>query len=339
MLLAGDIGGSKVDLAVYERSENATHPLFEATLKSDQFTSLEEIVRIFLKSSAASVSCAVFGLAGPVVRGKGRITNLSWEIDENQLQKALGLERLCLLNDLQAMAYAIPSLPTTDLQTLHVGQVEAGGAIAIIAPGTGLGEAFLLWDGERYIATPSEGGHADFAPINALQTQLLLFLLNEFPHVSYERVCSGIGLPNIYRFLKAIGYAEEPEWLADKISRSADPTPIIVDAAAGEENCTLYEATIELFSSILGAECGNLALRAIATGGVFIAGGMLPKMMTCFSKKAFLEAYTNKGRLSDFVGKIQVQVVLNPKLALIGAAQHGIRRWPKQAEDLADRDG
>jgi len=330
MLLAGDIGGSKADLATYELTDDATHPKFEATFKSAQFESLEQIVRTFLTSTGAGVSYAVFGLAGPVVGGTASVTNLAWEIYQDQLNETLGLKKTYLLNDIEAIAYALPDLPLTDLHTIHEGEAKEHGNMAIIAPGTGLGEAFLTWDGKGYKAHPTEGGHTDFAPTNELQARLLLFLLREFSHVSYERVCSGIGLPNIYHFLKAIEYAEEPSWLAQELAEAPDPIPVIVRLAAGSNPSALCEATVNLFSSILGAECGNLALRSIATGGVFIAGGMAPKMLSQLDPSAFLEGFTNKGRLSDFVRRIPVRVILNPKTALIGAAMYGLRQLSKK---------
>jgi glucokinase len=324
MLLAGDIGGSKADLALYEPRDDATRPRFEATFKSAQFDRLEDIVWAFLASTGARAEYAAFGLAGPIVGGMASITNLAWEIHQDQLNETLGLKKTYMLNDIEAIAYAIPNLSLTDLHPIHEGEAIEHGNMAIVAPGTGLGEAFLTWDGKGYGVHPTEGGHTDFAPIDELQAQLLLFLLKEYSHISYERVCSGIGLPNIYRFLKANGYADEPAWLARELAEAMDPVPVIVGAAAGDSPCALSKKTIDLFSSILGAECGNMALRAIANGGVYIAGGMVPRMLSLLNSSALLESFVNKGRLSDFVKKVPVRVVINPKTALIGAATYGL---------------
>jgi glucokinase len=216
---------------------------------------------------------AVLGVAGPVVEGQAKIVNLSWIIEKSKLERNLKLSSVRLLNDLEAIANAVPVLEKSDQRTIHKGDPEKNGTMAVIAPGTGLGEAFLLWEGSNYRAIPSEGGHADFAPADSRQTELLEYLREQFGHVSCERVCSGRGIPNIYAFLKEQKIAEEPEWLADKLAKADDPTPVIVNAAQeGEESCTLCVETVRLFVSILAAEAGNLALRVLATGGVYLGG-------------------------------------------------------------------
>jgi glucokinase len=325
MLLAGDIGGTKTSLAVYSADTGPRVPLYQATFPSGRYPSLQSLVREFLSQVALSVDRAAFGVAGPVVAGRAAVTNLSWVIDEAELQQELNLSSVKLLNDLQAIANGIPSLQEEDLLTLSAGQPEVGGVIAVIAPGTGLGEAFLTWDAVRYRPRASEGGHTDFGPFNELQSGLLRYLLLRLDHVSYERVCSGIGLPNIYAYLKDSGYAEEPEWLAQELAAADDPTPVIVGAALSpERTCSLCVATLDMFVSILGAEAGNLALKVLATGGVYVAGGISRRIIPALRDSAFLTAFRSKGRFSDLLSRIPVHVVLHPEVALLGVARYGL---------------
>jgi glucokinase len=325
LLLAGDIGGTKTNLALFSLEAGPRAPLAEATFPSARYPSLEGLVREFLAQVDLSVDRASFGVSGPVVGGQAEITNLPWVLDETQLAEALGLSSVRLLNDLDAIAHAVPFLKPDDLHTLNVGQPVSGGAIAVIAPGTGLGEAFLVWDGARYRAQASEGGHADFAPTNSLEIGLLRYLLDRFEHVSYERVCSGRGIPNIYAYLKDSGYAEEPTWLAEQLATGDDPTPIIAKAALDEERpCELCVATLNTFVSIMGAEAGNMALKVVATGGVYLGGGIPPRILPALEKRPFMEAFQRKGRLSDLMAEMPVHVILNPKVALLGAACHGL---------------
>jgi glucokinase len=325
MLLAGDIGGTKTSLAIYSPEAGARAPLSEATFPSTQYSNLESLVREFLNQVDMPVERATFGVAGPVVSGRATITNLSWVIDEAELQSALNLSTVRLLNDLEAIGYGVPFLEPEDLHTLNEGQPVSGGAIAVIAPGTGLGEAFLTWDGRRYRSHATEGGHTDFAPTNDRQVGLLRYLLERFDHVSYERVCSGMGLPNIYAYLKDSGYAEEPAWLAGELAAADDPTPVIVNAALDSERpCELCVATLNVFVSILGAEAGNLALKVLATAGVYLGGGIPPRILSILERGPFMESFRSKGRFSDLMSRMPVHVILNPKVALLGAACHGL---------------
>jgi glucokinase len=328
MLLAGDIGGTKTSLAVFSREQGLRAPLAEATFQSNDYPSLEALARGFLSQVGVQVEHASFGVAGPVVGGQAAITNMPWVIDEAQLQEALNISSVRLLNDLAAIAHGLPFLEPGDLKTLNEGQPVSGGALAVIAPGTGLGEAYLVWDGSRYITFASEGGHADFAPTNPLEIGLLSYLLDRFDHVSYERVCSGRGLPNIYAYLKDSGYADEPSWLADQLTNVHDPTPIIVDSALTGE-CELCMATLNAFVSILGAEAGNLALKVLATGGVYLGGGIPPKILPALQDGHLLRAFAGKGRLSDVLADTPVHVILNQKSALLGAACHGLDRYTR----------
>jgi len=325
MLLAGDIGGTKTTLAIFSPKTGPGAPVAKATFPSASYSSLEAIVREFLAEVKLTIQRASFGVAGPVVGGQAMITNLPWVIDEGQLQEALGLSSVHLLNDLEAIASAVPVLERSDLHTMNEGQGVSDGAIAVIAPGTGLGEAFLTWDGSRYQAYASEGGHADFAPNNHLEIELLRYLHNRFKRVSYERVCSGMGLPNIYAYLKDSGRAEEPAWLAEELAKADDPTPVIVNGAIGtRRTCELCRATLDVFVSILGAEAGNLALKVLATGGVYLAGGIPPRILSTLDNGRFMEAFRNKGRLSDVVARVPVNVIVAPEVALLGVASHGL---------------
>lgn len=323
MILAGDIGGTKTALAVFSPEAGPRVPLAEATFPSEHYPSLEALAGEFLAQVNLPVERASFAVAGPVVAGQSTITNLPWVVDERQLQAALGLSSVRLLNDLEAIANAVPFLAPDDLHTLNVGKPAPGGAIAIVAPGTGLGEAYLTWDGSRYRAHASEGGHSDFAPTNPLQIGLLRYLQDRFEHVSYERICSGMGLPNIYGYLKDSGYAQEPDWLARQLEAADDPTPIIAtNALKDDEPCELCVATLDVFVSILGAEAGNLALKVLATGGVYLGGGIPPRILPALETDRFMEAFWNKGRMSDLMARMPVHVILNPKVALLGAASH-----------------
>ncbi len=325
MLLAGDIGGTKTSVGIYSPEKGPREPLYETTFPSARYSSLEALVREFLSRTELLVDSASFGIAGPVVRGRVKTTNLPWIIDEKKLGKVLGLKSVHLVNDLEAIAYGVPLLEVADLHTLNEGVTAAGATVAIIAPGTGLGEAFLSWDGKRYRAHPSEGGHGDFAPTNSLQIDLLQYLQEAMEHVSYERICSGHGLPNIYAFLKDRGYAREPAWLAEQLKHTADPTPLIIKTALNSERpCELCKTTLDIFVSVLGAEAGNLALKVLATGGVYLAGGIPPRIIPALESKRFIESFSRKGRFSELVSRIPVHVIMNPKIALIGAAFHGL---------------
>ncbi len=324
MLLAGDIGGTKTDLAVFSSERGARSPLTEATFLSADYPSLEALVREFLEKVRLPIAEAAFGVAGPVVAGRAKITNLPWDIEAERLGQTLGLARVQVVNDLDAIAHAIPLLEPDDLATLNPGSPVPSGAIAVIAPGTGLGESFLTWEGTRYRAHPSEGGHADFAPTNALELDLLRRLLDQYDHVSYERVCSGRGLPNIYTYLKETGYAQEPAWLAAQLATATDPTPVIVKAAQDDPPCELCAATLDTFVAILGAEAANLALKVLATGGVYVAGGIPRRILPALQGGGFMRAFRRKGRFADLLNQVPVRIVLNPKVGLMGAASLGL---------------
>ncbi len=326
-MIAGDIGGTKTNLAIYNPGGDPHQPMLEASFQSDQYNSLSELLIEFVDRINLPVKTASFGIAGPVVEGRVQATNLPWVIDTAGLKADLDFTDVCLLNDLESIATAVPLLVESDLVTINTGDPEPEGAIAVIAPGTGLGEAYLTWDGSGYRANPSEGGHTDFAPTDEVQISLLRYLKGRMPHVSYERICSGIGIPNIYAFLKETTELGEPPWLLELLAETDDPTPVIARAAADAENpCALCAAAMELFVSILGSEAGNMALKVLATGGVYLGGGIPPKILPMLVDGRFLDAFLNKGRFNELLRKMPIHVILNDKAALIGAAYHGLTR-------------
>ena len=328
MLLAGDVGATKTRLGIFSPERGLRSPLAEATFMSRRYPDMETLVREFLKQTGLAIGRACFGVAGPVVGERARITNLSWVIDERQLCAALGISPVILLNDLTATAHAIPFLEPAELYTINQGQPVQKGNMAVIAPGTGLGEAFITWEGSHYRGHPSEGGHADFAPNDHLEFELFLDLQEQFGHVSYENVCSGRGLPNIYRFLKKRREASEPSWLTEKLTGTDDPVPVIVDAALDQARpCELCAEALNIFVSVLGAEAGNLALKVLATGGVYLTGGIPPRILPFLNKGQFMKAFRHKGRMSDLVARMPVYVVENSGIALLGAACYGLASY------------
>jgi glucokinase len=324
MLLVGDIGGTKTILALFSIEEKLQPPLEIATFPSSAYASLEAIIADFLKGKDVSLTRASFGVAGPVVHGRARITNLPWTIDAAVISRAFAIETVYLLNDLESIANAIPHLEPADLVALNPGMPEPGGPMAVIAPGTGLGEAFLIWNGHRYQACPSEGGHVSFAPTTQEQLELLAYLRTHFGHVSYERVCSGSGIPNLYNYLRDKGRYSEPGWLREELAAAADPTPVIVSAAIAHK-ASICEAALNLFIEILGDEAGNLALKILATGGVYIGGGIPPRILPPLQEPGFLDSFTRKGRFSGLMARIPVHVIRNPQVALYGAAYYGLK--------------
>lgn len=335
MLLAGDIGGTKTALAVFSAEGGPRAPRAHAEYRSADYPSLAALVRDFLARVAVPVERACFAVAGPVIGGRARLTNLPWDLDEGALARSLDLAEVRLLNDLEALARAIPLLQSADLHTLNAGEPVAGGAIAVIAPGTGLGEAFLARDGTDHIPHATEGGHADFAPTDALQIGLLQYLLARHDHVSYEQVCSGIGIPNLYHYLRDGGYAPESRELARRLAGRADTTPPIIEAALRQPAPDrLCAATLELFLAILGAEAGNLALKTLATGGVYLGGGIPPHIMPALGNGTFMAAFTRKGRFGGLLARVPVHAIVRPA-TLIGVASYGLRGEAVPAGHLA----
>ncbi|MGH7498984.1 MAG: glucokinase [Gemmatimonadales bacterium] len=323
LLLAGDIGGTKTALAVFSPERGPQAPLFQAEFPSAKYGSLGVMVREFLAGTDLRVERACLAVAGPVIAGRAHVTNLSWVLAEADLAAELQVSPAHLLNDLEAIAIATSVLEADDLHTLNPGVPLPGGSLAVIAPGTGLGEAFLTWDGTRYRAFPSEGGHADFAPITELQAGLLAHLIRRFDHVSIERVCSGPGLVNIYEYLRESGYAPESAEVARQRAAGGDQPPIIGEAALRRPDPDpLSLAALELFVSILGAEAGNLALKVLATGGVYLAGGIPIRILPALDDGRFMRAFVAKGRLDELLVRVPVHVVTR-RAALLGAAMRG----------------
>ncbi|MDX1776258.1 MAG: glucokinase [Desulfobulbales bacterium] len=323
--LAGDIGGTKTILGLFSYEEGPLQPYKEASFASSSYPSLDAIIEDFFSQAKTSAATACFGVAGPVREGRAIITNLPWQPDIRMLQKNHGFSRAILINDLAATGYAIPHLEQASFFTINKGLQTAHGALGIIAPGTGLGEAVFTWDGSQYLAVPSEGGHTDFAPSSETESQLLAFLQQRYGHVSYDRICSGRGIPAIYDFYRSLQQLEEPAWLAENIEAADDPTPVIVNAALDDtRSCDICRATLRLFVSILGAEAGNLALKGLTTGGMFLGGGIPPRILPFLQEERFMQSFSRKGRMTYLLEDIPVKVILNPKAAIIGAASFGM---------------
>ena len=328
MLLVGDIGGTKTDMAVFSPDQGAWSLVAGKRFQSAGYPTLEAIAREYIAEIELPLTHACFAVAGPVVNGKAVLTNLPWLVEESVLQSALQLESVHLLNDVEAMAAAIPHLRTTDLVTLQGGEPEPRGAIALIAVGTGLGEAFLTWDGARYRAHPSEGGHGDFAPRSDREVELLQYSRRRWQRVSYERVCAGQSIPHLYEFLKTMDEYAEARGLAARLESLSDRTPAIVAAALESAHPDpLSKAAIDLFVGLMGSEAGNLALTVLATGGVYIAGGMAQRTLPdrLDHQRRFLEAFHQKGRLSPLLASVPIHLILEP-VALAGAAFTALER-------------
>lgn len=333
MLLAGDIGGTKTLLALYAPASGAREPVEEAEFHSASYPGLDAIAREFLTRHNQTADYACFDVAGPVIGGHARLTNLPWDMDEAALCQTLGLRRVMLLNDLKAIAYAVPRLQPAELHRINEGRAEPNGPIAVIAPGTGLGEAFLIWGGSGYVACSSEGGHASFAPTDERQSELRRHLAQRFGHVSCERVCSGLGIANIYDHLRSAQPHLEPAAFAAALSQSADRTPLIsqagIDDAAGNP---LAAATLDMFVTILGDEASNLALKVLATGGVYLAGGIPSHVLAELTDGRFMKAFVSKGRMSDLLAAMPVHVV-TARAALLGAALYGLDQLQSETRD------
>jgi glucokinase len=319
ILLAGDVGGTKTDLALFSGEAPVLVLLHERVLASREFESLEAAIARFVGDAGQrTIDAACFGVAGPVVDGRCTATNLPWHIDERRLVEEIPARRVRLLNDLEAAAHGVLTLAGASLRALQPG-IPRRGNIALIAAGTGLGEAIIVQDGggpARVIAT--EGGHADFAPRDEVQDALLRFLRKQFGRVSYERVLSGPGLVNIYRFLREAGVAPEAPAVAAGMTR-ADPGVAITEAALGGD--ALAGKTLELLVTIYGAEAGNLALKALATGGVMIGGGIAPHIAERLAAGGFMAAFRDKGRLTPLLEAMPVHVVMETRAPVLGAAR------------------
>lgn len=334
LLLVGDIGGTKTDLLILSLDQGVMAPLAKARFKSAEYADLKDMLREFLATTGLSVKRACLDVAGPVVDGRAQLTNLPWAVDGQDLRNALSWESVHILNDLAAIGHAIPVLKEEDLHVLNGGEEEKAGTKAIVAPGTGLGEAFLVWNGQEYTPFPSEGGHADFAPPTETLLELIPYLRRRVNHVSYELVCSGIGIPYLYEFFRDRNPAHESPELAAALAVAADRTPVIIEwALRNQDPCPLCRDTLEAFIMILAAEAGNLALKVFALGGIYIAGGIPPRILSLLTRDRFLAGFCAKGRFSPLLARVPVWVVTNPDVALIGCATYGLQRAKRRCPD------
>lgn len=320
MILAGDIGGTSTRLAYFEVQNGKLKPLINEKFPSREHGGLEEIVREFLKKHAVNVEHAAFGIAGPVRRQRVEATNLPWLIDAAILKSELVTADVFLLNDLEANTYGIFELTPSDFAVINTGAPAESGNIAVISAGTGLGEAGATWDGSRFVVFASEGGHADFAPRDEMEIELLLYVRQRLGgRVSYERLLSGPGIYTIYQFLRDTKRGVEENWLREDLMRG-DPSAVISQQGLNGKS-ELCVKTLELFVEIYGAEAGNLALKMMATRGVFIGGGIAPKILAKMKSGAFMTAFADKGRFENLLRAVPVRVLLNDQAALLGAAR------------------
>ena len=324
LILAGDLGGTNFRVAIFRGDSEMTR-LHSQKFKCSDHHSLEEMVLLFLNALPLDypIRAACFGVPGPNIEGVVIASNLGWKIDIAALPLLLGGPHVAVLNDLESTAYGLSALRQADLELIQGGAGPKLGNQCVIAPGTGLGEAGLFWDGSRHTPWPCEGGHADFAPADELQTELLIYLSREFGRVSFERVVSGMGIANIYRFLRDTGRGVEKESIAREIMEG--DAAAVIDRHASEESCNLCRSTMDLFLRALGAESSNMALKTMAIGGVFLAGGIPPKILPLLKQPIFLESFLNKGRLRPLLETMPVQVVLNDEASLLGSACHAFR--------------
>jgi glucokinase len=321
LILAGDIGGTKTHLALFSSQDNNLKAEYQKTYQSQQYSGLEPLLHDFLATGKHPIGRASFGIAGPLIDGRVNPPNLDWVVDPLSLAKALGLPSVSLLNDLEAAAYGISTLAPEEFLVLNEGVIRRPGNKVLIAAGTGLGETIIFDDGKNYYPLASEGGHADFAARNEMEIELLRYLIGRFGRVSYERVVSGPGLANIYDFLSERAGSRVPGPFADKIAAAEDRSPVISQAAlAGDPEIAVK--AMDLLVSSYGAEAGNLALKAKAIGGVYVGGGIAPKILSKLNNGTFMQAFNEKGRYRELVSSIPVYVVLNEKAALRGAAYH-----------------
>ena len=323
MILAGDVGGTKVHLALYDFINGKLEYTRDKQYPAKNHSGLEEIVKEFL--GAEKVTAACFGVPGPVRNGRLRLTNLPWTLDSVELSTSLEIQHVFLINDLEANGYGIAELTAEQIFTLSEGDASQMGNRALIAAGTGLGEAFLVWNGHGHIPYPSEGGHVDYAPRNEDEIDLLRFLKQKYNgRISYERIVSGMGLTNIYEFLREVRGVEEPSWLAERLTQG-DPNAVITELALAAKS-EICEKALDMFVSAYGAESANLALKVLSVGGLYVGGGIAPRILEKLKDGTFMKAFTDKGRLSQLLVNMPVRVILESRAALMGAAAYAEAR-------------
>jgi glucokinase len=334
MILAGDVGGTKVHLALYSFVDGRLAPVREAKFPAADFARLDDVVTHFLAPETSGqpdvrdqIVASCFGVPGPVRDGRLKLTNLPWTLDARELQKSIGIQHIFLINDLEANGYGVPELAQDKIFTLHAGDASSVGHRGLIAAGTGLGQCLLIWDPmlRRHQPLPSEGGHVDFPARNETEIALLNYLRRQLNgRVSTERVVSGIGIQNIYAFLRDDQKMEEPAWLRDRM-QSEDPNAVI-GSCAEDGSSEICVRTLEIFVAAYGAEAGNLALKLLAMGGIYLGGGIGPKILKFLASDGFLQAFFDKGRLSPLLQTIPVRVILDETCALLGAAAYAEAR-------------
>jgi glucokinase len=325
MILAGDVGGTKVHLALYNFEGGRLKAVREQKFPAHEFGSLDEVVEKFLGDDSeggagrSDIVAACFGCPGPVRDGRLKLTNLPWTLDARDLQRSLRIEHIFLINDLEANGYGIPELAPESIFTLHVGDAAAAGHRGLIAAGTGLGQALLIWDGKAHRPIPSEGGHCDFAARTDREIALLQYLRGTLEgRVSWERVVSGIGIKNIYAFLRDVEKIEEPQWLRERMA--TEDSNAVIGRCAEDGSSSLCFETMKTFAAAYGAEAGNIALKVLAMGGIYLGGGIAPKMLKTLGDGGFMQAFLDKGRMSPLLSSIPVRVILDETCALLGAA-------------------
>jgi glucokinase len=331
MILAGDVGGTKVHLALYDFANGRLHPIRDQKFPAHEFASLDDVVHKFLAGDGTNATrggdilAACFGCPGPVRDGRLKLTNLPWTLDTRDLVKSLSIPHISLINDLEANGYGIPELAPERIFTLHEGDPEATGHAGLMAAGTGLGQALLIWDGQKHRPIASEGGHADFAARSNREIALLEYLRSTLKgRVSWERVVSGLGIKNIYAFLRDVEKITEPGWLHDRML-AEDPNAVIGQCAEDGSSSLCFE-TMKIFAGAYGAEAGNIALQVLATGGMYLGGGIAPKILKTLKNGTFTQAFIDKGRLSPLVESVPVRVILDDTCALLGAAAYAEAR-------------
>lgn len=334
MILAGDVGGTKVHLALYNFIAGKLSPVRDEKFPAPEFACLDDVVKEFLDPARSGhpdvrdqIVASCFGVPGPVRDGRLKLTNLPWVLDARDLQRSLGIQHIFLINDLEANGYGIPELAQDKIFTLHAGDASSVGHRGLIAAGTGLGECLLIWDPilRRHLPIPSEGGHVDFPARNETEVALLNYLRRKLNgRVSTERVVSGIGIQNVYAFLRDDQKMEEPDWLRDRM-QSEDPNSVI-GTCAENGSSEICAKTIELFVAAYGAESGNLALKLLAMGGIYLGGGIGPKILKSLASGAFMQAFLDKGRMSPLLEAIPVRLILDDTCALLGAAAYAEAR-------------
>jgi glucokinase len=320
LVAAADIGGTKTAIALYEVHNNELSCLEERVYKSTEYASFPDLLNEFITATRIPHKISI-GIAGPVLHGKAEATNLPWVVSRDEIAERFGMESVFLLNDLEANAFGLAALQATDLITLYKGKNRAMGNAAVISAGTGLGEAGLYWDGNYYHPFPTEGGHTDFAPRSETDAALYSYLRKKWTHVSWERVLSGPGIYNIYSFLRDEMKREVPQSLAEAIN-AGDP-PRVISTAATERSAPICIETMDLFVHYLAVETSNMVLKMKATGGIFLGGGIVPKIRSLVTEERFLASYLNAGRMKKLVEETPVYIILNEKTALLGAAYYG----------------